>query len=188
MKQLSQFQFDKESKKAAASWFFSYLVTQAPQSNCGRIYNQYCYLETSVSFYHKYWKNTSLCLKDLDVHSKVLYESYTWQDSWFPQVISDFLDKTKLRDNCFNHNRGQSDIYTKSTSCWRTVPWKFVWYASEGRGITMLWGYRKETKWKKEKPENKNMVINFYIYLVFPMMSIRFTYSITHVSVVIQKI
>lgn len=137
LKGLSQFQFDKESKKAAASWFFSYLVTQAPQSNCRRIYNQYCYLETSVSFYHEYWKNISLCLKDLDVHSKVLYESYTWQDSWFPQAISDFLDRNKLRDNWFNHNRGQSDIYTKSTSCWRTVPWKFVWYASEGRGISM---------------------------------------------------
>jgi len=47
------------------------------------------------------------------------------------ETIADFSDRVKFEDDSFNGNGKDSDIYTKSTSCLKELPWKFVYSAHE---------------------------------------------------------
>ena len=55
-------------------------------------------------------------------------------------------------------------------------------------GLPCCEGIERRLNERKRNQKIRTWSSTSEFYLVFPMMSIRFTYSITHVSVVIQKI
>ena len=99
--------------------------------------------------------------------------------SWI-ETNSGTIDSTTIEDNLIStQNQHHAEGQYLGSLCGMHL---------KEEGLPCCEGIERRLNERKRNQKNKNMVINFYIYLVFPMMSIRFTYSITHVSVVIQKI
>ena len=99
--------------------------------------------------------------------------------SWI-EPNSGTIDSTTIEDNLIStQNQHHAEGQYLGSLCGMHL---------KEEGLPCCEGIERRLNERKRNQKNKNMVINFYIYLVFPMMSIRFTYSITHVSVVIQKI
>ena len=76
-------------------------------------------------------------VKGLDVHSEVLsitamvLKSRMARFLVISQILADFSDRVKFEDDSFDGDGKRSDVYTKSTSCLKELPWKFMYSAHE---------------------------------------------------------
>ena len=79
-----------------------------------------------------------LSRKGLDVYSEVLSIKATVLKSCMvrflviSQTIADFPDTVKFEDDSFDGDGKHSEVYRKSTSCFKEqLPWKFVYSTHE---------------------------------------------------------